>query len=131
MHTRICFSPPPNFCWTRFPHQPMQQSQLLHGLTHMGSQGMHPSMRPNQMMDPQQQQAQQQVAQAQQQAQAQAQAAQQQQQQQQQAQQQQAQQQQFIRQAALRVNAVTQSLASQGPLEFVSVLFLNGSLALR
>uniref|UniRef100_A0A6Q2Y7J9 Mediator complex subunit Med12 domain-containing protein n=1 Tax=Esox lucius TaxID=8010 RepID=A0A6Q2Y7J9_ESOLU len=67
----------------RFPHQSIQQTPIMHGLSHMGAQGVHPGMRPNQMLAEQQQQAQQQQAQ------------------QQQAQQQQ---QQYLRQQALRVS---------------------------
>lgn len=66
----------------RFAHQPIQQNPVMHGLAHMGGQGVHPGMRPNQMLTEQQQQ---------------------QQQQQQQAAQQQQQQQQYLRQQALRV----------------------------
>lgn len=51
----------------RFPHQPIQQNPIMHSLGHMGGQGVHPSMRPNQMLAEQQQQQQQQAAQQQQQ----------------------------------------------------------------
>uniref|UniRef100_A0A8C9TFQ7 Mediator complex subunit 12 n=1 Tax=Scleropages formosus TaxID=113540 RepID=A0A8C9TFQ7_SCLFO len=47
------------FC--RFSHQPIQQAPMMQGLGHMGGQGVHPAMRPNQMMaDQSQQQVQQQ-----------------------------------------------------------------------
>ncbi|XP_058264024.1 mediator of RNA polymerase II transcription subunit 12 isoform X2 [Hemibagrus wyckioides] len=51
----------------RFTHQPMQQTPMMHGLGqgHMQTQGMHPNMRTNQMLDQQQQQQQQAQAQAQ------------------------------------------------------------------
>uniref|UniRef100_A0A673XZ63 Mediator complex subunit 12 n=1 Tax=Salmo trutta TaxID=8032 RepID=A0A673XZ63_SALTR len=64
----------------RFPHQSIQPAPVMQPLSHMGGQGVHPGMRPNQMLAEQQQQ-------------------------QQQAQQQQAQQQQqqYLRQQALRV----------------------------
>uniref|UniRef100_A0A3Q3VUK2 Mediator complex subunit Med12 catenin-binding domain-containing protein n=1 Tax=Mola mola TaxID=94237 RepID=A0A3Q3VUK2_MOLML len=51
----------------RFSHQPIQQNPIMHGLGHMGGQGVHPGLRPNQMLAEQQQQ--QQAAQQQQQAQ--------------------------------------------------------------
>lgn len=51
----------------RFPHQPIQQNPIMHSLGHMGGQGVHPSMRPNQMLAEQQQQQQQQQQAAQQQ----------------------------------------------------------------
>ncbi len=50
----------------RFAHQPLQQNPIMHGLGHMGGQGVHPGLRPNQMLAEQQQQ-QQQAAQQQQQ----------------------------------------------------------------
>ncbi len=42
----------------RFPHQSMQQTHMMHSLGpgHLAAQGMHPSMRTNQMMEQQQQQ---------------------------------------------------------------------------
>uniref|UniRef100_A0A3B4B7V0 Mediator complex subunit Med12 domain-containing protein n=1 Tax=Periophthalmus magnuspinnatus TaxID=409849 RepID=A0A3B4B7V0_9GOBI len=62
----------------QFSHQPMQQNPIMHGLAHMGAQGVHPNIRPsNQMLAEQQQQQQQQQAAA-------------------------AQQQQYLRQQALR-----------------------------
>ncbi|KAI4897312.1 hypothetical protein NFI96_034020, partial [Prochilodus magdalenae] len=44
----------------RFTHQSMQQTPIMHSLGqgHMGAQGVHPGMRPNQMLDQQQQQQQ-------------------------------------------------------------------------
>ncbi len=51
----------------RFAHQPLQQNPIMHGLSHMGGQGVHPGMRPNQMLAEQQQQQQQQQQAAQQQ----------------------------------------------------------------
>lgn len=62
-----CLPFPVNF---RFSHQPIQQNPIMHGLGHMGGQGVHPGLRPNQMLAEQQQQqqaAQQQAAQQQQQ----------------------------------------------------------------
>uniref|UniRef100_A0A4W5MG14 Mediator complex subunit 12 n=1 Tax=Hucho hucho TaxID=62062 RepID=A0A4W5MG14_9TELE len=50
----------------RFPHQSIHQAPVMQGLSHMGAQGVHPGMRPNQMLA-EQQQAQQQQAQQQQQ----------------------------------------------------------------
>uniref|UniRef100_A0A8C4EVZ0 Mediator complex subunit 12 n=1 Tax=Dicentrarchus labrax TaxID=13489 RepID=A0A8C4EVZ0_DICLA len=44
----------------RFAHQPIQQNPIMHGLSHMGGQGVHPGLRPNQMLAEQQQQQQQQ-----------------------------------------------------------------------
>ncbi|MEQ2315160.1 Mediator of RNA polymerase II transcription subunit 12, partial [Ameca splendens] len=46
----------------RFPHQPLPQSSVMHGLSHVGPQGMYPGLRPNQMLTEQQQQQQQQQA---------------------------------------------------------------------
>lgn len=51
----------------RFSHQPIQQNPIMHSLGHMGGQGVHPGMRPNQMLAEQQQQQQQQQQAAQQQ----------------------------------------------------------------
>uniref|UniRef100_A0A4W6BW58 Mediator complex subunit 12 n=1 Tax=Lates calcarifer TaxID=8187 RepID=A0A4W6BW58_LATCA len=51
----------------RFAHQPLQQNAIMHGLSHMGNQGVHPGLRPNQMLAEQQQQQQQQQQAAQQQ----------------------------------------------------------------
>uniref|UniRef100_A0A671WEU2 Mediator complex subunit 12 n=1 Tax=Sparus aurata TaxID=8175 RepID=A0A671WEU2_SPAAU len=51
----------------RFAHQPLQQNPIMHGLSHMAGQGVHPGMRPNQMLAEQQQQQQQQQQAAQQQ----------------------------------------------------------------
>ncbi|XP_056899560.1 mediator of RNA polymerase II transcription subunit 12 isoform X3 [Takifugu flavidus] len=51
----------------RFPHQPIQQNPIMHSMGHMGGQGVHPGMRPNQMLAEQQQQQQQQQQAAQQQ----------------------------------------------------------------
>ncbi|TMS17663.1 Mediator of RNA polymerase II transcription subunit 12 [Larimichthys crocea] len=48
----------------RFAHQPLPQNPIMHGLSHMGSQGVHPGLRPNQMLTEQQQQQQQQQQQA-------------------------------------------------------------------
>uniref|UniRef100_A0A674A8B0 Mediator complex subunit 12 n=1 Tax=Salmo trutta TaxID=8032 RepID=A0A674A8B0_SALTR len=50
----------------RFPHQSIHQAPVMQGLSHMGTQGVHPGMRPNQILA-EQQQAQQQQAQQQQQ----------------------------------------------------------------
>ncbi|CAB1337452.1 unnamed protein product [Coregonus sp. 'balchen'] len=44
----------------RFPHQSIQPAPVMHALSHMGGQVVHPGMRPNQMLAEQQQQAQQQ-----------------------------------------------------------------------
>ena len=63
----------------RFAHQPIQQNSIMHGLGHMGVQGVHLGLRPNPMLAEQQQQQQQQQAAQQQ------------------------QQQQYLRQQALRV----------------------------
>ncbi|XP_041847052.1 mediator of RNA polymerase II transcription subunit 12 isoform X4 [Melanotaenia boesemani] len=49
----------------RFANQPLQQNPIMHNLGHMGAQGVHPGLRPNQMLAEQQQQ-QQQAAQQQQ-----------------------------------------------------------------
>lgn len=51
---------------SRFPHQSIHQAPVMQGLSHMGTQGVHPGMRPNQILA-EQQQAQQQQAQQQQQ----------------------------------------------------------------
>uniref|UniRef100_A0A8C7UTP6 Mediator complex subunit 12 n=1 Tax=Oncorhynchus mykiss TaxID=8022 RepID=A0A8C7UTP6_ONCMY len=44
----------------RFPHQSIHQAPVMQGLSHMGTQGVHPGMRPNQMLAEQQQAQQQQ-----------------------------------------------------------------------
>ncbi|XP_018549665.1 mediator of RNA polymerase II transcription subunit 12 isoform X2 [Lates calcarifer] len=71
----------------RFAHQPLQQNAIMHGLSHMGNQGVHPGLRPNQMLAEQQQQQQQQ--------------------------QQAAQQQQYLRQQALRQQQQAQQVQQQ------------------
>uniref|UniRef100_A0A8C8CK29 Mediator complex subunit Med12 domain-containing protein n=1 Tax=Oncorhynchus tshawytscha TaxID=74940 RepID=A0A8C8CK29_ONCTS len=44
----------------RFPHQSIHQAPVMQGLSHMDTQGVHPGMRPNQMLAEQQQAQQQQ-----------------------------------------------------------------------
>lgn len=87
----------------RFAHQPLQQNPIMHGLSHMGGQGVHPGMRPNQMLAEQQQQQQQQQQAAQQ-------------------------QQQYLRQQALRVrHLIIISLSRSLAVSWLSLFIKNSA----